>query len=248
MAIDVNREYYSASQPGRLDYWRKMAAPRFRVAAFLKILGDIRPANLVDLGCGNGELLREIRDRYPGIRLCGIDLSPAQTEANLAADPSVEWRTLDLGAEQQFPDGLRGRFDAVLASEVVEHLPHPEIFLKNALALARPGGTLLISTQSGRVGETERRVGHHRHFSAGEMAGLLERTGWRPVKVWNCGFPFHDWSKRFANLNPDKTMERFSEKRYTHFQNFVCAALRLAFKLNSSRRGAQLFAVARCIT
>jgi 2-polyprenyl-3-methyl-5-hydroxy-6-metoxy-1,4-benzoquinol methylase len=245
-ARTINREYYGRLSTGRDDYWRKMAAPRFRAATFLDLLDGERAASLVDLGCGNGLLLSEIEARYPDMALAGLDLSEAQIAANKAVHPAVGWHAMDLEQPDALPSGLAGRFEAVVASEIVEHVKDPRTFLANALQLAVPGrGRLLLSTQSGPLRETERRVGHLQHFTAPAMRRLLTEAGWEPVRVWNAGFPFHDLSKWYANRNPDSSMRRFGDERYGWREDLVCAALRAAFRLNSDRRGAQLFAVAR---
>lgn len=241
----VNLEYYLRQAPGREDYWRKMAAPRFRIATFLRLLRRTAPRAIADLGCGSGELLRELKAAFPSAALCGIDLSERQIDDNRRRDPGIAWREADLDDSQALPPDIAGCFDAVMAAEIIEHVARPQVFLRNALALARPGGgQLLLSTQSGRVGETERRVGHRRHFSAAELRELLEQSGWHPLRIWNAGWPFHDISKRLANFSPDRTMHAYSEERYGLLQNAVCWMLRLAFRVNSRHRGAQLFAIA----
>lgn len=241
---DANRAYYVQLSAGRTDYWRKMAAPRFRVATLTRLIREIEPASLVDLGCGGGELIRELGQRFRGLPLCGIDLSETQLELNRSSDPQVDWRCADLTRE--IPDDLHDRFDVVVASEIIEHLDRPARFLENARRLARPEtGRLLLSTQSGPIRETERRVGHFRHYSRPEMEGMLRHAGWLPLRVWNAGFPFHDLSKWYANRDPDGSMERFGGEAYGFSQNAVCFALRIAFRFNSQRRGAQLFALAR---
>ncbi len=241
---DVNRAYYAEPTGGRHDYWRKMAAPRHRMATLVAEIRRAAPASLVDLGCGNGEALAEVRARLPGIELAGIDLSEAQIAANRRRLPGVAWSALDLDGPVTPEPGWREHFEAVLATEVVEHLEHPLAFLHSALRLARPGGRLFLSTQSGPVRETERRVGHRRHYAAGEMRELLEEAGWQVRSVWNTGFPFHDLSKWIANRDPDAAMRRFGERAYGWREDLLCAALRFAFLFNSHRRGAQLFAVA----
>lgn len=241
----VNTAYYGRLSTGRDDYWRKMAAPRFRVSTFLRLV-DAEPArSLVDLGCGSGSLLADIGARRPDMTLCGVDLSEAQIEANRIGTPLVQWYSTDL--DRPLPEAALPpeRFDVVVASEIIEHVAHPEFFLANALQLAAPGGRLLLSTQSGPLRETERRVGHVRHFTVDAMRALLERAGWQPIRVWNAGFPFHDLSKWYANLDPDASMRRFGDEGYGWKENLVCWALRSAFRLNSARRGAQLFAIAR---
>ncbi len=241
---DVNRDYYGSTPPGLQDYWRRMAAPRQRVATLLELLAEAPPLRVVDLGCGGGQLLAEIASAWPGVELAGIDLSERQIEANRAAMPGIEWQSVDLELPDAIHPAQAGRFDAVVASEIVEHLHHPARFLRSALALAAPGhGRLLLSTQSGPLRETERRVGHLRHFTAGEMESLMREAGWKVEKAWNCGWPFHDLSKWWANRDPDATMSRFSDRAYGPGEKLVCFALRAAFRINSPRRGAQLFAV-----
>ena len=244
-AKEVNLEYYESGEAGREDYWRKMAAPRMRMGTLLCLMREAPPKRLIDLGCGNGQLLEEAGRRFPEAALAGVDLSHALIEANRSVKPKVEWFTGDLQRNDSVSGELQARFDTIVASELIEHLEEPSVLLVNALKLAVPGGRLLLSTQSGPLRETERRVGHHRHFAQPDMKALLVQTGWEPIRIWNSGFPFHDLSKWWANINPDKSMAQFSEQAYGPYQNLVCFALRFAFMLNSRTRGAQLFAVAR---
>jgi SAM-dependent methyltransferase len=244
-ASEVNRAFYDAPSPGRNDYWRKMAAPRARVAEILREVQALAPASLVELGPGGGQLLREIHVYRPGIRLSGIDLSRTQIDQNRRTLPEVDWHVGNLDVEG-VPADLLGAFDLVVASEIIEHVDRPEVFLRNASALARERtGYLVLSTQSGLVRETERRVGHRRHFEPFEMKTLLEQTGWGPVRIWNAGFPFHDLSKWYANRDPDGSVARFAGKSYGLYENAVCLGLRALFRLNSATRGAQLYAVAK---
>lgn len=244
-AAAQNRAYYEQELDGKDDYWRKMAAPRFRVAELLRLLSEDPPARLVDLGCGGGQLLQEIALRYPGTTLFGVDLAALQVAANRRAMPHVEFWALDLDQPASLPQSLLGTCDAVVATELIEHVAAPQHLLENALRLVKPGGRLLLSTQSGPLRETERRVGHQRHFSAAELTALLHQAGWQPERVYNCGFPFHDLSKWYANRNPDASMQQFAGKKYGLKEDLLCWALRLAFRCNSHRHGAQLFATAR---
>ena len=244
-AASLNEEIYDRVAPGYLDYWRYMAAPRFRMDTILRQLADFNPANVVDLGCATGLLLSRVRQARPDVRRIGIDIAPQQVEMARRADPEGEWHVLDLDADSPaIPAPLLGVADAVIAAEIVEHLDHPGRLLAAARSLAAPGGRLILSTQSGPMRETERRVGHTRHFTADEMDGLLWDSGWRPVRIWNAGWPFHDLSKWWANRNPDGSMDRFGEQAYGWSERFICWSLRQLFRLNSNRRGAQLFAVA----
>jgi 2-polyprenyl-3-methyl-5-hydroxy-6-metoxy-1,4-benzoquinol methylase len=240
-----NLDYYERSSGGRDDYWRYMAAPRFRMRTVLEELAKAEALRVVDLGCGNGLLLDEVARRFPATVRTGIDLSPAQVDANRRRHPDTTWLALDLARPEVVPDELQGSFDTVVACEVIEHVDDALAFLRNARSLATEGGCLVLSTQSGPVRETERRVGHVRHYSRHDVSRLLAAAGWRPVRVWNAGFPFHDLSKWWANRRPDDAMERFGTRRYGTAERALCAVLRFAFRFNSRRHGAQLFAVGR---
>ncbi len=201
---------------------------------------------MVDLGSGGGELLAELRVRFPGVALAGVDIAAAQIAENRRRYPGIDWHVADLDVQDGIPQALRGAFDVVIASELIEHVDHPEALLHNARDLVGPAsGHLLLSTQSGALRETERRVGHRRHWSRSEIRAALLDAGWTPLRVWNCGFPFHDLSKWYANRDPTGTMARFGARPYGIKEDLVCYALRAAFRLNSGRFGAQLFAVAR---
>lgn len=245
-AARLNRAYYEAASAGQQDYWRLMAAPRARVSTILSLVQVEPVRSLVDLGCGGGGLLREIEARLPGVELAGIDLSSRQIEANRRGGSKIRWAVADLERPMAEDESLSGRWDVVVASEILEHLDEPEAFLGNALRLATPGsGRLLLTTQSGPVRETERRVGHRQHYTREVLQSLLVKTGWTEPRVWNTGFPFHDLSKWWANRDPDASFRRFGDRPYGLSERLVCALLRGAFAFNSRSRGAQLYAVGR---
>jgi SAM-dependent methyltransferase len=237
-----NLDYYEHLSDGRADYWRYMPAPRFRASVIRDLLKKERPSSIADLGCGDGGLLAQIREILPGAKYAGIDLSVTQIEENRRRLPGIEWYSGDIENESFT---LPHRFAAVVSSEVIEHLADPAKFLTALRRITIPGSMLVLSTQSGRIGETEKYVGHLRHFSQKEMIELLTQTGWVPERVWNAGFPFQDLSKWFANLAPLTMIHHFGEKPYGPAQKLISAFMRASFLLNSNSRGAQLFAVAR---
>lgn len=244
-SADANARFYGSLHKGQLDYWKKMAAPRHRLSVFFEFLKNRDPLSLIDLGCGDGTLLKTVIERFHNLDVCGMDLAEEQISINRSLFPNIDWRVGNLDAIDP-PATPQKRFSVVSALELIEHVDSPERLLTRARTLVseKPKGALFLSTQSGPVGETERRVGHRRHFTAMEIEKLLTASGWRPERVWQTGFPFHDWSKRLANISPGFSMKQFGEKKYTTFQNFICLALRFAFLFNSKRRGNQLFAIA----
>ncbi|MBI5845239.1 MAG: methyltransferase domain-containing protein [Deltaproteobacteria bacterium] len=242
-ASRINRDYYDRFAATEQPYWKYMAAPIMRAKRLREKARAIRPDVICDFGCGNGALLKAVGQDHPNARLVGVDLSEAQIARNRELHPEILWSQADLARPLEsglLPDSpILG-----LSSEVIEHLERPDIYLANIYRSLAPGGTLLLSTQSGPIRPTERHVGHVRHFSAKALSDMLEKAGFTGVRAWNEGFPFHDLSKYLANLSPEKTIKQFDVDHYGPYQLFVSAALRFLFLFNTKNRGAQLFAVA----
>jgi 2-polyprenyl-6-hydroxyphenyl methylase/3-demethylubiquinone-9 3-methyltransferase len=81
-----------------------------------------------------------------GAEMTGIDPAPGNIDiARAHAAPqslAVNYRTDT--AETLVAEGAS--FDAVLAMEVIEHVPNQAAFVATAAALVRPGGLLIMST------------------------------------------------------------------------------------------------------
>ena len=97
----------------------------------------VTTGRLLDIGCGSGNLYPFVRDRlssYVGVDLVRYDGFPAAAEwveANLDELP------LPLAA---------GCADVVAAVETIEHLENPRAFMRELVRLAKPGGTVVVTT------------------------------------------------------------------------------------------------------
>jgi len=110
--------------------------------AVLEALSDARGQQVLDLGCGNGSLTAELR--YAGMQVTGIDLSASGIDAARASYPDIEWVQHDLA--YPLPVELSGRFDYVLAAEVIEHLFLPRSLFDRATEALGSSGILVVTT------------------------------------------------------------------------------------------------------
>ncbi len=94
---------------------------------------------VLDIGCGIGALSYDVAQKS-GAFVEGIDLSPENisTARSRYAHPNISY---EIGDVLQTP--LKGPFDAVILSNVLEHLEHRSEFLRRVVETVRPGRLLL---------------------------------------------------------------------------------------------------------
>ena len=141
---------------------------RARQQKLLKALaGYTRGRRLLDVGCGDGQLLQTAKDE--GWDAVGIDLSKAAIllchRRGLAASKTDFFcKSLD---EQ--------RFDVIVMSELIEHVPSPQRFLRRAEELLEDGGVLYLTTPN--FGSLARRMlGEAWSVIHPEHIGYFERS------------------------------------------------------------------------
>jgi len=215
---------------------------RHRRRIIFNLINRTKANNLLDVGCGNGELISLIHGRFPTIQLHGVDLSPAVIEENRQRFPYCNFEVLDIESES-----LHRQYELVVTSEVIEHLNDRSTALKNMARMVRPGGHLLISSPAGRVFETERRWGHTTHPTARELSEFASTSGLRIEYLANWGFPVYYALKFATNINADWAMNRFGNGAYSNMQRALCDFLYKANFLNlpNSAWGCQLFCLLR---
>jgi SAM-dependent methyltransferase len=108
-------------------------------------------ANVLDLGCGNGELGRELASRAHQGQYIGLDLSAElldKARKDLPAIAPITYLERDLAAPDWDKDLPLSTFDVILALAVLHHLPGAELrrqVLKRAGAHLSPTGRFIHS-------------------------------------------------------------------------------------------------------
>jgi len=102
-------------------------------------------ATVLDVGCGNGIISRGIGSK--GFKVLGIDVSEKAIEKarELNKLPNVKFEVIS--AEQLVSDGKK--YQAVICSEVLEHLNHPEKLLHTLYQSLADDGLLIVTVPNG---------------------------------------------------------------------------------------------------
>ena len=103
---------------------------------------------VLDIGCNRGYDMMRLAERMQSLKIYGLDVSRddvrvAAERARLTQNPEIFAFVLSLVEKAPFRDGV---FDAIICSEVVEHLPDPAAALREISRLLRPGGVLALTT------------------------------------------------------------------------------------------------------
>ncbi len=176
-------------------------------------------SRVLDVGCGSG---RHVSAAYmlPRTVTVGVDAAPAELAAarkrlvlhdRLGAHGGGRWH-LCAADGMQLPFGAEG-FDAVVCSEVLEHIESPARAVTEMIRVLKPGGHLIVSVPrrwperlcwalsrdyAGTPG------GHVRIFKPPELLALIERPGvrrWHTHHAHSLHTPFW-WLKCLARVLP----------------------------------------------
>jgi len=105
-------------------------------------------SHILDVGCGVGDLLTEIRKRRANIALAGCDFSPCGIEKARCRLPEGDFTQQVIEKDLPYEND---RFDAVLCTDTLEHLEYPANIVNEMVRICRPGGFVVIVVPDGDV-------------------------------------------------------------------------------------------------
>jgi trans-aconitate 2-methyltransferase len=98
-----------------------------------------RPAHIVDLGCGTGNVTALLRRLWPDARVTGVDASAAMLERARASDAGVDWRQAEIGEWAPVAP-----VDLLFSNAALHWLGDHGVLFPRLLSFVAPGGVLAV--------------------------------------------------------------------------------------------------------
>lgn len=162
-------------------------------AALLAICKELNPRNVIEVGCGTGRWLAEIRARYGPAGATsqhhGLDPSTAMLAKARTRDPGLHL-TRGRASHLPFPADA---FNLVYCVNALHHFARPQDFILEARRLLQPGGGLAVVGMDPRVERCEWYIYHF--FENTRAADLKRYPAWGAVLDWmiTAGFEQIRW-------------------------------------------------------
>jgi 2-polyprenyl-3-methyl-5-hydroxy-6-metoxy-1,4-benzoquinol methylase len=132
---------------------------------------------LLDVGCGNGPMLKAFSPFAPGWRLAGSDLDRRRHD-EIESIPGVE------ALYTEPTDEIPGTFDLITMIHVLEHIAHPQRNLASLREKLRPGGLLVAQVPNLLENPFDLLVADHAsHFTPRTVSRLFRSSGYPGASV-----------------------------------------------------------------
>jgi ubiquinone/menaquinone biosynthesis C-methylase UbiE len=161
---------------------------------------DQRRVSLLDIACGTGRFLRDVRLAYPAMQLTGLDMSPAYLDEARRHMDGLRPAKLIVGNAEAIP--LADASQDIVTSTFLFHELPPDVRRTVAREMARvlkPGG-LLVFIDSLQMGDRPGWDGlleafperfhepYFRQYAIDDLEGLFHDAGVEPAETWTAFF------------------------------------------------------------
>lgn len=136
--LSITPAWPQAVPPHMILDQRLLPERQFRALQVVRLLGSFKGQTVLDVGCGDGCVAREIANQAD--RVVGYDLKEDQTWASIGA-PNLELTTTQATVET-------GQYDIIVLYDVLDHLEgkDPIEFMGWLLSMLAVGGRIMVRT------------------------------------------------------------------------------------------------------
>jgi len=185
------------SESAIIESWKKNVNPWIRAVrkheiesrrlvtnkAIIDAILSLSPKNVIDIGCGEGWLVRELVSN--NVDALGIDVIPEFVES---ANSEKKGRYRVLSYDELSSKAIGEHFDAIVCNFSLFGLESVEKVFRSAIELLNPNGSLVIQTlhPSNYQGEVHRSGGWVEGSWSGFSNEFSDPTPWyyRPLEGW----------------------------------------------------------------
>lgn len=100
---------------------------------------------ILDLGCGPGQLINELYDKFKNVEITGVDFSEKMLEISKKRTPQAAHIKLDAAELYK----LKGNFDAIICTHSLPYYKEPEKVFKELNRLLKGNGRVFMGFASG---------------------------------------------------------------------------------------------------
>jgi len=172
--------------------------------------------NLLETGCGNGNITRLLVKHRGLTRYVGVDASvefcrEQQRDTSFAPGVSCEFRAMDL-QDDSLLQLSSSRFDSIVCLNVLEHVAKDQLLLDRFKNLLSPAGQVILQVPAfqflyGTIDEID---GHYRRYTRATLFPKLQHAGLRPTHSFYfnlLGIPAWVWHSKIRKLKTHTEME-----------------------------------------
>lgn len=156
------------------------------------------PARILDVGCGTGQLLAALKDRYSRAGLFGVDLAGNMLQC---ARQRLGSAAVLVNADAERLPFKEASFDLLVSTSTLQWLDRLDLFFQQAERVISSDGLLCVAFFGGRTmcelhdcfqAATEQRTGSsgytgrlHRFMGRADVEQALERSGFKRAIILN---------------------------------------------------------------
>jgi len=146
--------------------------------AMKRYLPDSR--SFLEIGCGTGFVLRDIRIAFPAAELTGSEIFTAGLGFAAKRVPSARFYQMDA---RSIP--FRDEFDVIGAFDVLEHIDEDERVMAEVARALRPGGGFVVTVPQHPAlwSRQDEHAAHVRRYTGTELRRKVEAAGFDVVRM-----------------------------------------------------------------
>ncbi len=158
------------------EYWWAKGRRELAVHLLKKHVGTLKGKSMLDLGCGPGVLLEDLKKE--GANVCGIDISSSAVD--FCRSRGLDVKKADVS---KLPFKKK-KFDGVLAIDLLEHIENENRLLKEAKRILKKDSVFLMMVPAFSIltSSRDKRLGHFRRYNKKNLEKQLTKSGFQVLK------------------------------------------------------------------